>query len=105
MPKTVVKKFSFSELKIEKVKLFTQCSAKKFCISVFNVGGCLASCLTFKPFLTLDPQQLGCLLKKTCMSLSSTWNFKFKFEPNINNMVFSTFLVDKCTFKVLNVNS
>ena len=55
LPKTVVKKFSFSELKIEKVKLFTQCSAKKFCISVFNVGGCLASCLTFRPFLTLDP--------------------------------------------------
>ena len=32
--------------------------------NVFNVGGCLASCLTFRSFLMLDPQQLGCLLKK-----------------------------------------
>ena len=64
MPKTVVEKFSFNELKIEKVKLFTQNSTKFFCISVINVGGCLASCLTFRPFLTLNPEQLGCLWKK-----------------------------------------
>ena len=55
MPKTVVEKFSFSELKIEKVKFFTQGPTKIFCISVLNVGVCLASCLTFRPFLTLDP--------------------------------------------------
>ena len=66
MPKTVEGKFSSSELKIKKVKLFTQSSTKFYCISVFNVGGCLASCLTFRPFLTLNPEQLGCLLKKTC---------------------------------------
>ena len=65
MPKTVEGKFSSSELKIEKVKLFTQSLTKFYCISVFNVGGCLASCLTFRPFLTLNPEQLGCLLKKT----------------------------------------
>ena len=53
--KTVAKKFSFSELKIGKVKFFTQSPTKNFCFSVFNVGGCLASCLTFRPFLTLDP--------------------------------------------------
>ena len=64
VPKTVVEKFSFSELKIEKVKFFTQSPTKIFCISVFNVEGCLASCLTFRPFLTLDPLQLGCLSKK-----------------------------------------
>ena len=46
-------KFSFSKLEIEKVKLFTQSSPKIFCVSGFNVGGCLASCLIFKPFLTL----------------------------------------------------
>ena len=52
LPKPVVEKFSFSELKIEKVTFFTH---QNFCIGVFNVGGCLASCLTFRPFLTLDP--------------------------------------------------
>ena len=61
MPKTVVEKFSYSELKIEKVKFFTQSSTKTFCSSVFNVGGCLASGSTFRPFLTLHPYQPGCL--------------------------------------------
>ena len=55
MPKTVVEKFGFSKLEIEKVKFFTQSLTKIFCGSVFNVGGCLASCLTFRPFLTLGP--------------------------------------------------
>ena len=41
MPKTVVKKFRFSELKFEKVKLFTQSSKKFYCISVFKQLGCL----------------------------------------------------------------
>ena len=43
VPKTVVKKSSFSELKIEKVKFCTESLTKFYCISVFNVGGCLAS--------------------------------------------------------------
>ena len=55
VPKNVLEKFSFSELKIEKVKFFTQSPTKVFCINVSNIGGCLASCLTFRPFLTLDP--------------------------------------------------
>ena len=55
MPKTVMAKFSFSELKIEKVKIFTQSTTEIFCISVFNIGRCLASCFTFRPFLTLEP--------------------------------------------------
>ena len=42
-------------LKLKKVKLFTQSSTKICCISVFNVRGCLASCLNFRLFLTLDP--------------------------------------------------
>ena len=54
MPKIVEEKFSFSELKMEKVKLFTQSLTKFYYISVFNVGGCLASCLTFRPFLKLS---------------------------------------------------
>ena len=54
-PSTAVDKFSFSELKIEKVEFFTQSPTKIFCISVFNVGGCLEGCLTFRAFLTLDP--------------------------------------------------
>ena len=61
MPKTVVEKLSFSELKIEKVKLFTQSLTKLYCISVFNVGFCLVTCLTFGPFLMLDLVQLGSL--------------------------------------------
>ena len=58
--KTVMDKFSFNEL--------TQSSAKFFCISVFKFGSCLASCLTFRPFLTLDPKQLGCLYIKNVNS-------------------------------------
>ena len=54
MPKEVVEKFSFSELNIEKVKFFTQSPISKFfAINIFNVGGCLAICLTFKSPLTL----------------------------------------------------
>ena len=49
---------SLNKLKIEKVKLFTQNPTKIFCTSVLS-WSCLASCLTFRPFLTLDPQQLG----------------------------------------------
>ena len=64
MLKTVVEKFSFSELKIEKVKLFTQSLTKFYCISIFNVGRCLASGLTLRPFLTFDSLQLGCLERK-----------------------------------------
>ena len=60
MPKTVVEKFNYSELKIEKLKFLTQIWAKLFCSSVFNVEGCLARRLTFRPFLTLAT----CLLIK-----------------------------------------
>ena len=59
--KTVMEKFSFSEIEIEKVNFFTENTTKIFCIGFFNIGSCLASCLTFRPFLTLDPSQLGCL--------------------------------------------
>ena len=55
VPKTVVEKFSFGKLKIEKVKKnCAQSPTKIFCINVFNVEGCLASCLTFRSFLMLD---------------------------------------------------
>ena len=54
VPKTVVEKFSYNEPKIEKANFFTELK-KKISSSVFNVGGCLASCLTFRQFLTLDP--------------------------------------------------
>ena len=53
--KKVVEKFSFSELKIEKVIFFTQSPTNIFCINVFNVGVCLASSLNFRQFLMLDP--------------------------------------------------
>ena len=50
MPKAVVKKFNFGELKIN------SCSeSNQIYISVFDVGGSSARCLTFRPFLTLDP--------------------------------------------------
>ena len=48
--KTVVEKFSFSKLKIEKIFFFTQSPTKIFCIRVFKVGGCLASCLILDHF-------------------------------------------------------
>ena len=41
--KIVVEKFSFRKLTIEKVKFFTQSPTKVFCISVFNVEGCLVA--------------------------------------------------------------
>ena len=61
--KVVVEKFNFSELKIEKVKFFTQSLTRIFCTSDFKVRSCLASSLTFRSFLTLDPEQHGCLYK------------------------------------------
>ena len=64
--KNSYEKFSFSKLKLEKVNLFNQSLTNFYCISIFNIGGCLASCLTFRPLLTLDPQQLGCLYKEKC---------------------------------------
>ena len=48
---------------MEKVKLLTQSSNKIFDISIFIVGGFLATCSTYRPILTLDPQQSG---SKTC---------------------------------------
>ena len=54
MPKTVEEKFSDSESKIEKVKFFNQSSTKQFCSILFNAGSCLAICLNFTPFLTLE---------------------------------------------------
>ena len=50
MPKVVVEKFRFRELKIVYVKFLTP--IKIFFIGVFNVGGCLARCLTFRTLLT-----------------------------------------------------
>ena len=44
VPKTVVKKLSLSELKIEKIKTFYSESNQNFCISVFNIGDYLPSC-------------------------------------------------------------
>ena len=67
VPKKVVEKFSFSELKIEKVKFFTLSPTKTFCTSVFNVRGCLPSYLTFRPFLTLRPLATWLLIKKKCI--------------------------------------
>ena len=55
VPKKVVLKFGFGELKIEKVKLIAQIPIKICCFNAFNVGVWLASCSTFRPFLTLDP--------------------------------------------------
>ena len=49
--KTVAKRFCFCELKIEKVKIFTQIPTN-FALASLNVGGCFANYLTFRPFLT-----------------------------------------------------
>ena len=60
--KTIVDKFSFSELKVEKVKFFTQRPTKIFCISFFNVGGCLESCI-----ILITTLAAWLLMKKTCI--------------------------------------
>ena len=38
----------------------TVCKNENFLLLPVSAGGCLASCLTFRPFLTLDPWQHGC---------------------------------------------
>ena len=69
--KKIVEKFSFSKLKIEKVNFFTQSPITKvFCINVFNVGSYLASCLTFRPFLTFKPIATWLLIKKNEMKIN-----------------------------------
>ena len=52
--KNLVEENSFNELKIEKVKFFTQSPTKIFRSNVFNDGDWLASFLFFRPFLTFD---------------------------------------------------
>ena len=59
-----MEKFSFSGVKIEKVIFFTQGSTKIFCSSFFNAGGCSASCLTTRPFLTLTLSNLVAYKKR-----------------------------------------
>ena len=49
-------------LKLKKLNYLLRIQPKNFFISVFNVGGCLASCLTFRLFLTLAT---WLLIKKT----------------------------------------
>ena len=57
LARKVVEKFRFSELKIEKVQFFAQSPIPKVfaLINIVNVRGCSASCLTYTPFLKLDP--------------------------------------------------
>ena len=77
MPKTVVEKFNFSKLKIEKVKFFTESLAKIFCIGVFNVEGCIASCFIFN----VRSLATWLLVKtKTCIRLYNS------FKSNVCNV-------------------
>ena len=48
---------SYRKILLQLIKI----QPKFFRSSVFNVGGCLTSCLIFRAFLTLDPWQLRCL--------------------------------------------
>ena len=99
--KAIVEKFSFSELKIEKRKFFTQRN-QIFYISVFNIGGFWASCLTFRPFLTLVPYQLGCLQKqKTCNTISLHFRLfsgktNYKFFKKSKKLYFRAILGPFC---------
>ena len=54
-PKYLSGNLASVNLKLKKLNYLLRVQPKFFCISIFNIGGCLASCLTFKPFLTLDP--------------------------------------------------
>ena len=59
VPKIVLKKFSYSELKIEKVKYFTQSSTKNFCSSVL-----LSKLLNFQTIFNVRPLETWLLIKK-----------------------------------------
>ena len=91
--KTVVEKFSFSELKIEKVNLFTHSPTKLFCIIVFNHGGCFGIYLTFRPFLTLGPKQLGCLYKKSVYVILKSVTISHSYSHFHKSIVCFTFYV------------
>ena len=51
-----------------------------FCINVFNVGGCLASCLSFRPFLTFRPLAAWLVIKIKPVYLSSQKNTRRSIE-------------------------
>ena len=58
----IVSRYSYNKLK--KI-FFTQIPAKSFfCISIFNVGGCIASCLTFRLFFKVRPLANWLLIKR-----------------------------------------
>ena len=89
MPKIVVEKFSFSELKIDKVKFFTQSPTKSFCIGIFNVWGCLASYLIFRPFLRMH--KFSTVLETSNKSVWSNffWHVKvWVYSENIFNTLY-----------------
>ena len=63
VPKTIVEKFSYTELKTEKVKRFTQSSTKNFCSSVFERW----RLLNFQTSFNVKPLATWLLiLKKKC---------------------------------------
>ena len=55
--KKVAKKFSFSKLKLKKENFLLWVQYQIFSINAFNVGGCLASCSTFRLFLKIKNNQ------------------------------------------------
>ena len=91
MPKRVVEKFSFNGLKIESVRFFIQSPTKSFYISVFSVRGCLAGCLTFRPFLTLDLSNLVAYKKRVPLMIPPSSRFKAY-------LIYSLF---RCEFEVV----
>ena len=86
--KTVAEKFSFSELNIEKVKLFTYSSTKIFCISAFNNEVCLTSCLFLRSFLNIRTIATWMLIKKRVIHTYGKYLrltfFKFSFWSWLN---------------------
>ena len=54
--KQLWRNLALMNLKLKKFTIFYSEFNQFYSISIFHVGGCLASCLTFTPFLTtLDP--------------------------------------------------
>ena len=74
-----MEKLGFSELKIEKVKFFSQNPTQILCISVFNFGGCLSNFLTFRPLTT------WLLIKKTCKPTRVTGTNATTFDYILTN--------------------
>ena len=68
-PKLLWRNLATVNLKLKKLDFFSEFK-KKFCSSVFNVGGCLASCLTSRSYFNVRPLATWLLIKKRVFQIN-----------------------------------